>query len=222
MPQAGYTDAHLMSDYRLLEDLTQAKEAAARQSAVEPRLGAQTLQQLPRYLRELVAAAAQDQVKLQLMPPGAPLITLQSRGPWHCALSASHGTLCGRLLCILCGPCKTSGTRAGMARRKCNSTRLDKKVNRIAWHVEMHFDGSDVVHTAKRVDCTTKLQEVRGPVIACSPPLNAATWAHGGGLAARRMAFKHHKSTCTCRRGVIQHRHCAGAMRSATIPAGPR
>lgn len=71
MPQAGYTDTHLMSDYRLLEELTEAKDAAARQSAAEPRLGAPTLQQLPRYLRELVQAAAQDHVKLQLMHPGA-------------------------------------------------------------------------------------------------------------------------------------------------------
>ena len=48
-----------------------------------------------------------------------------------------------------------------MARRKCNSTRLDKKHNRIAWHVELQFEGTDVVHTAKRVSCCTALQEVR-------------------------------------------------------------
>jgi hypothetical protein len=53
-----------------VEEIIEAKDAAEKQRASKPRLGA-SAQQLPRYLKDLVHAAGRDNVQLQLMHPGA-------------------------------------------------------------------------------------------------------------------------------------------------------
>jgi hypothetical protein len=50
--------------------------------------------------------------------------------------------------------------RAGMQRRARNSSRYDRKLGRIAWHLELLFEAAGYVYTQKRVDCNTTLGEV--------------------------------------------------------------
>ena len=70
MARDDYSDTVLASDYRLLEDLTEAKECAEKARIAGPRPGAASKEQLPRHLRDLVQAAARAGVTLQLMSPG--------------------------------------------------------------------------------------------------------------------------------------------------------
>ena len=60
----------MLSDYRFVEEVTEARDSAAKRRQAAPRGGAQTLHQLPRHLQALVRGAASRGVQLVLMSPG--------------------------------------------------------------------------------------------------------------------------------------------------------
>lgn len=70
VPLSQYEERHLMSDFRFVEEVAEAKDAAEKRRVLGPRLGALSVHQLPRYLKDLVHAASHDKVQLQLMHPG--------------------------------------------------------------------------------------------------------------------------------------------------------
>lgn len=117
--KAEYTEGTFLSDYRLLEQMGEASEGAARTRATLPRPGAsaQAPNALPRHLRDLLQAARRSGVELQLMSPG-------------------------------------------MQRRKANSTRFMRAAQKIFWHVELTFAGTEVVHHVPSVDCGSTMLAV--------------------------------------------------------------
>jgi hypothetical protein len=48
-----------------------------------------------------------------------------------------------------------------MQRRKCNTTRLDRNLQQIAWRVELRFQQADYVYTVNRVYPQQTLGQVR-------------------------------------------------------------
>lgn len=70
---SDFNEASLLSDYRLLEQVSEAGEAAARGRAAQRREFAapKPFQQLPKPLQNLVQAARRAGVTLTLMSPGA-------------------------------------------------------------------------------------------------------------------------------------------------------
>ena len=210
--QAEYGERNMLSDYRFVEDLTDVKDRAAKQLAGQPRAAAACAEQLPKHLRDLVRAAGQAGVTLQLMSPG--VLPRYSFSPHLCVLCWCSDDLLnlilwlqvlGRKQALSVGTAHVASAlcnvghehdarRVGMQRRKCNTTRFDRKLQKLAWRIELRFEDASYMHNLARVSQDRTFAEVRDiahppthvarlPLVACrrsvlTEPARAASFCH--------------------------------------------